>query len=63
MKALEDMNLIQQEQQTIASKVPEITPSDVKAYTDTVSKDDLPIVPITYQLSQIVIYPDREAAK
>ncbi len=59
---LEDMNLIQQEQQTIASKVPEITPSDVKAYTDTVSKDDLPIVPITYQLSQIVIYPDREAA-
>ena len=61
-RQLEDMNLIQQEQQAIASKVPEITPYDVKAYIDTVSKDDLPIVPITYQLSQIVIYPDREAA-
>jgi len=59
---LEDNSLTQQEQSQIASKVPEITPKDVQHYLDTVERADIPVVPIKYQLSQICIYPDREAA-
>ena len=58
----EDMSLAQQEQATIAQAIPEITPYDVQHYLDTVSVEDLPMVPVKYQLSQICIYPDREAA-
>jgi len=58
----EDMSLTQQEQATIAQSIPEITPYDVQQYLDTVAVDDLPVVPIKYQLSQICIYPNREAA-
>ena len=59
---LRDQSLIQQEQMELASKVPEMTPLDVRNYLDTVDHQDLPMVPIKYQLSQICIYPDREAA-
>jgi len=62
-KQMEDMTLTQQEQQEIVSKLPEVTPQEVRNYLDTVSSDDLPIVPVKYQLSQICIYPDREKAK
>ncbi|MCR5002986.1 MAG: peptidylprolyl isomerase [Bacteroidales bacterium] len=62
-KQLEDANLTQQEQSSIAENIAEVTPVDVREYIDTVSKDNLPMVPIKYQLSQIAIYPDREAAK
>ena len=58
----EDMSLTQEEQQEIMKKVPDMTPFDVKAYMDTVDARNLPIVPIKYQLSQICLYPDREAA-
>ena len=58
----EEQSLIQSEQGEIAGRVPEITPYDVQQFLDTVSVDDLPVVPIKYQLSQICIYPDREAA-
>ena len=58
----EEQSLTQQEQATIAGAVPEVTPYDVQQYLDTVSVDDLPVVPIKYQLSQICVYPDREAA-
>ena len=61
-RQMRDQTLIQQEQQEIASKVPEMTPLDVRNYLDTVDHQDLPIVPAKYQLSQICIYPDREAA-
>lgn len=57
-----EQNLTQQEQSQIAGRIPEVTPGDVKHYIDTVDKADLPVVPIKYQLSQICIYPDREAA-
>lgn len=60
---LEDNSLTQQEQSQIASKIPELTPKDVQNYLDTINKTDIPVVPIKYQLSQICIYPDREAAK
>ena len=58
----EDQSLIQEEQLEIAKGIPEVTPYDVQQFLDTVSVDDLPVVPIKYQLSQICVYPDREAA-
>lgn len=59
---MEDMSLTQQMQQQISSQVPELTPHDVKQYLAETDPADLPMVPIKYQLSQICIYPDREAA-
>lgn len=61
-KQLEEQSLTQSEQQQIASKIPLLTPYDVKQYLDTADVSSLPIVPIKYQMSQICIYPDREAA-
>ena len=61
-KTIEDQNLTQQMQQQIASDIPELTPYDVQQYVDAADPADLPMVPIKYQLSQICIYPDREAA-
>jgi peptidyl-prolyl cis-trans isomerase SurA len=61
-KQMEDMSLTQQAQMEIASKVPDLTPYNVKQYIDTTDAADLPVVPIKYQLSQVCLYPDREAA-
>lgn len=61
-RQIEDNTLMQQEQQTIAQNIPEVTPYDVKQYIDSSSVDKLPVVPIKYKLSQICIYPDRETA-
>ncbi|MBR5498750.1 MAG: peptidylprolyl isomerase [Bacteroidales bacterium] len=61
-QAIEDQTLTQQMQQEIAGKVPELTPYDVQKYIDATDPEDLPVVPIKYQLSQICVYPDREAA-
>lgn len=60
--AFQEQSLIQQEQQEVIKAVPDMTPFDVKSYLDTVDVDDLPVVPIKYQLSQICVYPDRDAA-
>ena len=62
-KTIEDQTLTQQMQQEIASKIPELTPYDVQEYVENVDEADLPMVPIKYQLRQICVYPDREAAK
>ena len=59
---LEDMSLTQQMQSQIASSIPELTPHDVKKYISETDPEDLPMVPIKYQLSQISVYPDRETA-
>ena len=61
-QAIEDQTLTQQMQQEIASKVPELTPYDVQQYVERTDVEDLPMVPVKYQQSQICIYPDREAA-
>lgn len=61
-KQLEEMSLVQSEQQEIAKHIPEITPYDVKAYLDTTNVAELPEIPTQYQMSQICVYPDREAA-
>ena len=60
--AITDQTLTQQMQQEIAKKVPELTPYDVQKFIDETDQADLPVVPVKYQLSQICIYPDREAA-
>lgn len=59
---LVDKTLAQQMQGEVARKIPELTPYDVQKYVDATDPDDLPLVPQMYQLSQICIYPDREAA-
>ena len=57
-----DQALTQQMRQEIISKLPELTPQDVREYVGRTDVEDLPMVPIKYQLSQICVYPDREAA-
>jgi peptidyl-prolyl cis-trans isomerase SurA len=61
-KALEEQSLTEQERYEIASRIPEVTPYDVQQYIDATDPEDLPVVPVKYQLSQICIYPNREAA-
>ena len=61
-EAFQDQSLTQQMQQNIMSDIPEVTPYDVEEYLKKTEPDDLPVVPVKYQLSQICIYPDREAA-
>ena len=61
-KALEDQSLTQQMQSNIMSDIPEITPFEVKQFVESLDSADLPVVPVKYQLSQICVYPDREAA-
>ena len=60
--AITDQTLTQQMQSEIARKIPELTPYDVQKYINETDPADLPMVPVKYQLSQICIYPDREAA-
>lgn len=61
-EAITNQMLTQQMQQEIAKKVQDLTPYDVQKYVESVDEADLPMVPVKYQLSQICIYPDREAA-
>lgn len=61
--ALQDQSLTQQEQQKISNAIPPVTPYDVQVYVDGCDEADLPVIPVKYQLSQICLYPDREAAK
>lgn len=61
-KTLQEQSLTQQEQSQVASSIPDLTPYDVEKFVAETDVDDLPVVPIKYQLSQICIYPDREAA-
>ena len=62
-QTIEDQTLTQQMQQKIAQGIPELTPYDVQEYIKNTDSIDLPVIPIKYQLSQICVYPDREAAK
>ena len=61
-ESFNDQTLTQQMQQEIASGIPDLTPYDVRKYVEEADPEDLPMVPIKYQLSQICVYPDREAA-
>lgn len=61
-KTLEEQSLTEQERYEIASKIAEVTPYDVQQYINGTDPEDLPMVPAKYQLSQICVYPNREAA-
>lgn len=61
--AMQEQSLAQQEQQKIVGAIPSLTPYDVQEYVDKMDSQDLPVIPIKYQMSQICVYPDREAAK
>ena len=61
-QALQDQSLTEQMRQKIAQSVPDLTPYDVQKYLDATPAEELPMVPVKYRLSQICIYPDREAA-
>lgn len=61
-KALQEQSLTQQMQSKIAATAEELTPAQVSEYIKNTPAEDLPIVPIKYQISQICVYPDKEAA-
>jgi len=61
-KALEEQSLTEQARYNVADKIAEITPFDVQQFLSSTDPEDLPVVPVKYQLSQICLYPDREAA-
>lgn len=61
-QAFEDQTLTQQMQQKVAGTIDDLTPYDVQKYVEGIATEDLPVVPIKYQLRQICLYPDREAA-
>ena len=50
-RTIEDQNLTMMMQQQIASKIPEMTPYDVEKYIEKTDPEDLPVVPVKYQLS------------
>ena len=62
-KVLEEQSLTEQERYQVAGEIPEVTPYDVKQYIAATDPEDLPVIPVKYQLSPICVYPDREAAK
>ena len=61
-KTLEEQSLTEQARYSVASKISEVTPYDVQEYLKATDPEDLPVVPVKYQRSQICIYPDRAAA-
>jgi Parvulin-like peptidyl-prolyl isomerase len=61
-ETLTNQMLMQQEQQEIVKKVEKLTPSDVKKFCDTTDAQDLPMISTQYRLSQIVLYPSKDAA-
>ena len=61
--ALREQSLMQQMQQKIMMGAGSSTPSDVEQFYNDSEESDLPIISTQYKISQIVLYPDQEAAK
>lgn len=61
-ETLTDLSLVNNMQGEVAKKAPELTPSDIEKYYKKLPKDSLPIISTQYQYSQIVLYPEKEAA-
>ncbi len=59
---LSDQSLTQQMQQKVMGSAASMTPSDVERFYKKTDKDSLPIISTQYKLSQIVLYPNKEAA-
>ncbi|OUO38561.1 hypothetical protein B5F83_01495 [Muribaculum sp. An289] len=58
----QEMALAQQMRSSIYRNMPKLTPRDVEAFVESTPESELPVVPEQYQLSQIVLYPEREDA-
>lgn len=61
-ETLTDLSLVNNMQSEVAKKAPELTPSDIEKFYKKLPKDSLPIISTQYQYSQIVLYPEKEAA-
>lgn len=59
---LMEQSLTQQMQQKVMSDAPQMTPSEVEKFYKKTDKDSLPIISTQYKISQIVLYPSKEAA-
>ena len=57
-----EQSLTQQMQQKVMGAEPEMTPSEIEKFYKKSDKDSLPIISTQYKLSQIVLYPSKEAA-
>lgn len=60
---LREQNLIQKMQQNVMVDAGTATPAEVEAYYKKADESDLPIISTQYRISQIVLYPDQDAAK
>ena len=61
-ETLTDLSLVNNMQSEVAKKAPELTPSDIEKFYKKLPKDSLPMISTQYQYSQIVLYPEKEAA-
>ncbi len=60
---LREQSLIQQMQGEVMANAGSATPSEVEKFYEETDESDLPIISTQYKISQIVLYPDRDAAK
>lgn len=60
---LREQSLIQKMQQNVMVDAGTATPAEVEAYYKKADESDLPIISTQYRISQIVLYPDQDAAK
>ena len=59
---LRDQFLTMEMRGKIQKELPALTPKEVEKFFNKTDKDSLPIIPIQYQMRQIVLYPPKEDA-
>ncbi len=62
-ETITDQLLVQDMQNKVANSIQTLTPSQVEEFYKKTPKDSLPIISTQYQLSQIVLYPDKKRAE
>ena len=60
---IREQGLIQQMQRKVMESAGSATPSEVEKFYKEVDESELPVVSTQYKISQIVLYPDQNAAK
>jgi peptidyl-prolyl cis-trans isomerase SurA len=60
---LTEQSLTQDMQRNVMSSATNMTPDQIEKFYKTIPKDSLPIISTQYRISQIVVYPDKEAAE
>ena len=61
-EALREQMLTMEMRRKLQSDLPSLTPKEVEKFYRQTDQDSLPIIPIQYQLRQIVLYPSRDEA-